>query len=415
MNEFGVSMLVKTTEIKEQDGIMEIPGWWTCPIGHEQLQKSAHELGKRELQERAKISDQEGKYPRESLQEIANAGYSAVTLPVEAGGLENGFTAFSVLSESFAQYCPSSTMCWVMHTTTVHTLYEAGTEEQRQRYMPKILKGHVGALAFSEPATGSHFWNVVSEAPRNANGYLLNADKSFVTSGGEADFYIVATSSPEATGKDNLMFLVVDKDQAGIEAFPFSAMGLRGNASGPMKFKDVQVPLENRIGTEGGMGYYNDNTVDPLFLLGTAACWIGIAQGALNAAVDGAKKKVHADTGSSVAGYQVIRHELAKAQIQIDSARSMLYRVAEQLDKCAEQGLELSECLYPLWQLKTLAADMVINVTNVALQVSGGRGYLTGQVEKFLRDGRAGAIMGPTNEVLRDWIGLTLVDAPWLE
>lgn len=415
MNEFGVNVLVKTTEEKKQAGVMEIPSWWTCPVGHEDLQKAAHKLGEEELLERAKISDTEGKYPRESLQAVADAGYGAVTIPVSAGGLDNGFTAFAVLSESFAQYCPSTTMCWVMHNTTVHTIYEAGTEEQRERFIPKVLDGAVGALAFSEPATGGHFWNVVSEAPRNENGYLLNADKSFVTSGGEADFYVVATSSPETKDKDNLMFLAVDKDQDGITAFPFSAMGLRGNASGPMKFENVQVPLENRIGTEGGMGYYNDNTVDPLFLLGTSACWIGIAQGALDNAINGAKRKVHADTGSSVAGYQVIRHELAKAQIQIDSARSMLYRVAEQLDKVTEEGLELSECLFALWQLKTLAADMVIDVTNVAIQVAGGRGYLTGQVEKAFRDGRAGAIMGPTNEVLRDWIGLTLVDLPWLE
>jgi alkylation response protein AidB-like acyl-CoA dehydrogenase len=75
----------------------------------------------------------------------------------------------------------------------------------------------------------------------------------------------------------------------------------------------------------------------------------------------------------------------------------------------------MSEHLFPLWQIKTHAADMVIQVTNQALQVSGGRGYLTGQVEKYLRDGRAGAIMGPTNEILREWIGRTLIEVPWFE
>ena len=408
-------MVQSTVALQEKEGIMNIPAWWDCPDGFEELRKQAHLLGEKELRPRAMISDQEGRFPRESLKGIAGAGYGAVTIPVEAGGLEQGFTAFSVLAESFAQYCPSSTMCWVMHTTSAHTLYEAGTKEQRKRYIPGILKGDIAALAFSEPATGGHFWNVVSQAPRNESGYLLNADKSFVTSGGEADFYIVATSSPDTGDTDNLMYLLVEKDQEGIESYPFSAMGLRGNASGPMKFTNVQVPLENRIGGEGGAGYYNDNTVDPLFLLGTAACWIGIAQGALNTAIDGAKKKVHADTGSAVAGYQVIRHEMAKSQILIDSARSMLYRTAKAMDECESKGLELSECLYPLWQLKTHAADMVINVTNAALQISGGRGYLTGQVEKFLRDGRAGAIMGPTNEVLREWIGRTLIEVPWMD
>ncbi|KMY50274.1 acyl-CoA dehydrogenase family protein [Peribacillus loiseleuriae] len=406
-------MSVSNTVLNE--GIMQIPSWWTCPPGYEELQAKAHALGKSELLERAAISDQESLYPRESISKIAEAGFGAVTLPKEYGGLGAGLTGFAVLSESFAQYCASSTMCWVMHTAAVQTLFSAGTEEQRQRFIPDVLRGKIGGLAFSEPATGSHFWNVVSEAPRLGNGYSLNADKSFVTSAGEADWYVVATTYPESTESDKLMFLLVENGQEGITQFPFSAMGLRGNSSGPMKFRDVYVPAENRLGSEGGMNYHNDNTIDPLFLLGTAACWTGIAQGALNAAINGAKKKVHADTGKSVASYQVIRHELAKAQIMVDSARSMLYRTAEGLDKAIANGTPLGECLFPIWQLKTHAADIVIQVTNQALQVSGGRGYLTGQVEKYLRDGRAGALMGPTNEILREWIGNTLIDVPWFE
>lgn len=406
-------MTNNTTVLNE--GIMQIPTWWTCPPGYEELQAKAHELGKSELMERAPISDKESKYPRESLTKIAEAGFGAATLPAELGGVGMGLTGFAVLAESFAHYCASSTMCWVMHTAATHLLYAAGTKEQHQRFIPDVLNGKIGGLAFSEPATGSHFWNVVSKAPRSGNGYLLNADKSFVTSAGEADWYIVATTSPESTNADKLMFLLVDNDQDGITQYPFSALGLRGNSSGPMKFRDVYVPSENRLGTEGGMNVHNDNTLDPLFLLGTAACWTGIAQGALNAAIDGAKKKVHADTGKSVASYQVIRHELAKAQIMIDSSRSMLYRTAEGLDRAIASGTKLEECLFPIWQLKTHAADIVIQVTNQALQVSGGRGYLTGQIERAMRDGRAGAVMGPTNEILREWIGKTLIDVPWFE
>lgn len=397
------------------EGVMQIPSWWSCPSGYEKLQEKAHLLGKKELLPRASISDQESRYPRESLKAIAEAGFGAVTIPTDEGGIGAGYTGFAVLAESFAQYCASSTMCWVMHTAAVQTIYSAGTPELRKRYIPGVLKGEVGALASSEPATGGHFWNIVSEAPRYNNGYLLNADKSFVTSGGEANWYIVATNYPNSLQSDKLMFLVVNNDQDGVENYPYSAMGLRGNSSGPMKFKDVFVPIENRLGEEGGMNYINDNIIDPLFLLGTAACWTGIAQGALNAAIDSAKKKVHQDTGQSVSGYQVIRHELAKAQILIDSSRSLLYRTAEGMDQCIQNGRPLSDCLYPLWQLKTHAADIVIQVTNQALQVSGGRGYLTGQVEKFMRDGRAGAIMGPTNEICREWIGRTLIEVPWFE
>ena len=406
-------MTINSTVLDQ--GLMQIPNWWSCPSGYEEIQEKAHLVGKNELLHRAAISDQQSIYPRESLKKIAEAGFGAVRVPVADGGLGAGFTGFAVLAETFAQYCASSTMCWVMHQAATQTLYEAGTPEQRQRFLPGVLKGEIGGLAFSEPATGSHFWNVVSSAPRKGNGYLLNADKSFVTSAGEADWYIVCTNSPDCKEDDKLMFLLVNNDQEGLEFFPFTAMGLRGNSSGPMKFKDVFVPIENRIGTEGGMNYYNENTVDPMFLLGTAACWTGVAQGALNAAIDSAKKKVHADTGKSVASYQVIRHELAKAQILIDSSRSMVYRTAQGLDQLVKSGQQIAEYLFPIWQIKTHAADIVIQVTNQALQVSGGRGYLTGQVEKYLRDGRAGAVMGPTNEILREWIGRTLIEVPWFE
>lgn len=404
-----------TNQVLVDDGIMKVPSWWTCPEGYQDLEGKAQNLGESVLLEGSAHSDKHGIYPRKSLKIIAEAGFGAVTIPKEYGGLGRGYKGFAVLAQNFSRYCASTTMCWVMHTAAVHVLFKAGNEEQRSRYIPGVLQGEVGGLAFSEPATGGHFWNLVSSAPRVDNGYLLNANKSFVTSAGEADWYIVCTNFPDSTTEDKLMFLLVENDTEGVSHYPFSAMGLRGNSSGPMKFEDVVVPSSNLVGSEGGMNYYNDNVVDPLFLLGTSACWIGVAQGALNAAIDGAKKKVHADTGSSVAGYQVIRHELAKAQILIDSARSMLFRVAEALDFCEASGKDLSECLYPLWELKTHAADMVIQVTNQALQVSGGRGYLTGQVEKYLRDGRAGALMGPTNEILREWIGKTLIEVPWFE
>ncbi|AJY77411.1 acyl-CoA dehydrogenase [Paenibacillus beijingensis] len=394
---------------------MKVPAWWNCIPGYEDMREKAKLVGEQVLRPNADISDREGVYPKVSLQALADAGFGAVTVPKQYGGLGTGCSGFAVLAETFAQYCASTTMVWVMHTAAVQTLFAAGTEEQRQRYIPKVARGEIGGLAFSEPATGSHFWNVVSKAPRTSGGYLLNADKSFVTSAGQADWYIVETNSPDSTKSDPLMFLIVENDQPGVEAFPFDALGLRGNNSGPMKYKDVFVPAYNRLGDEGGAGFYNDTVIDPFFLLGSSACWVGIAQGAISMAVEQAKKKVHRDTGQSVASYQVIRHEMAKAQILVDSARSMLYRVAEKMDETTAKGVGLDTCLYPLWELKTHAADIVIDVTNKALQISGGRGYLRGGVERYMRDGRAGAVMGPTNEILRDWIGKTLIGLPWLE
>ncbi|GAB7053604.1 MULTISPECIES: acyl-CoA dehydrogenase family protein [unclassified Paenibacillus] len=407
-------MPANPSTMADESLLMKVPAWWNCMTGFEEMRDKARLVSEQVLRPNAEISDREGTYPRASLQALADAGFGAVTIPKEYGGLGAGCSGFAILAEIFAGYCASTTMVWVMHTAAVQTLFMAGSEEQRQRYIPHVVRGQIGGLAFSEPATGGHFWNVVSKAPRHGDGYLLNAHKSFVTSAGEADWYIVETNSPDSPLSDPLMFLIVENNQEGVVAFPFDALGLRGNNSGPMKFNDVFVPEHNRLGEEGGAGFYNDTVIDPFFLLGSSACWIGIAQGAISTAVDNAKKKIHADTGQSVANYQVIRHEMAKAQILVDSARSMLYRVAEKMDETTRKGELLSSCLYPLWELKTHAADIVIEVTNKALQISGGRGYLKGNIERFMRDGRAGAIMGPTNEVLREWIGRTMIGVPWL-
>jgi len=381
------------------------------PFSPQQLQIAsiADEIGREVLEPNAEELDRTGLYPRANLLHTARAGLNGLLLPVEYGGLALDHQSYALVAYTLARYCPSTTMVYVMHMTAAQTLYLAGTEEQRLRLLPPVREGALASLAFSEPATGSHFWYCISQAQRDGDCYLLDKDSSFVTSAGEADWYIVQTRTPDAANASDMTYLIVYNGQPGVWAGRWRALGMNGNASGPMRFRAVRVSPQDRIGPEGAGAYWNDNVVDPIFLLGSSACWSGIARGALDRAVHHAVNRVHVDAGKRVADYQLIRHYLARCKILVSSVEALLFRAAQRLDTLTAAGKPHQEILFDLWELKVHAADVVIEVTNTALQVAGGIGFKSGPIERALRDGRAGAVMGPSNEMCREWIGLTLV------
>jgi alkylation response protein AidB-like acyl-CoA dehydrogenase len=382
---------------------------WPFSPRQREIAAVADAIGREALEPNAEELDRTGLYPRANLLHTARAGLNGLLLPEGYGGLGLDHTSYALVAHTLARYCPSTTMVYVMHMAAVQTVNLAGNEEQRRRLLPSVREGMLGSLAFSEPATGSHFWYCISQARRDGDGYILDKESSFVTSAGEADWYVVQTRTPDAGDPSNMIYLIVYNDQVGVSAGRWRALGMNGNASGPMRFRNVRVRAEDRIGPEGAGAYWNDNVVDPIFLLGSSACWAGIARGALDRAVVHAKTRVHADVGKRVADYQLIRHYLARCQILVSSAEALLFRAAQRLDDLTAAGRPHAEMLFDLWELKVHAADIVIETTNLALQVMGGIGFKSGPVERALRDGRAGAVMGPSNEMCREWIGLTLV------
>jgi alkylation response protein AidB-like acyl-CoA dehydrogenase len=341
---------------------------------------------------------------------LAKAGINSLTLPKEYGGLGLGYFEYALACETLAQYDPSTAMVYVMHLSSVQTVNLAGNDEQKKLLLPPVREhGTIATLAFSEPGTGGHFWFVLSQARRDGADYVFSKDSSFVTSAGKADWYIIETRTPDSDDPSNMVYFVVFNDQEGVSAGEFKALGLNGNSSGPMTWRDVKVKKENRLAGEGDVAYWNDNAIDPLFLLGSGAVWLGTCQAALNNAIHHAKTRVHKDFNKAIADYQLIRHYLARAHIHADSARAMIYQLARTMDAYHAQGKGHGELLMDLWETKTHAADVCIEITNTALQVMGGFGYKRGKTERLLRDGRAGALMGPSNEMCQEWIGRTLV------
>jgi alkylation response protein AidB-like acyl-CoA dehydrogenase len=282
-----------------------------------------------------------------------------------------------------------------------------------------VREGLIGTLSYSDPETGSHFWYPIASGARRVDGgYEVLKKAAWTTSAGFADFYVLQTTSPDYGGDySNLSVFVVDADE--IEARPqeWDALGLRGNQSGSLLLDWKLVPQEQLVGPIGDGANSNDESVDPNFLTGSSGVWNGISLGAIDIAIRHTTRKTHKDVGMRVADYPTIQDTIGEAIMDTNASRTMTFSVAQALDKVTDGAqknpapgdLARGNYLPWLWQIKFVAAKNVAHVVDKMLHCSGGTGYKKEplQIERYLRDGKAGWVMGPTNEVLRQFVGKT--------
>lgn len=383
-------------------------------VDQKYLLSLCEKIGKEVLEPNRDLTDRERKFPKENLLALSKYGINGITVAEEFGGLGLGYHDFAEVVGVLSKYCASTAMVYVMHMGAVEAVNAIGNQEQKKEFLLPIREeGRIGGLAFSEPGTGGHFWYSLSQAVRDGEDYIIDVDKSFVTSAGHADWYIVYTRTPEVERTDDLSYFMIYDQQEGVYTKGnWEALGLNGNSSGPMGFHDVRVPRSHLLGEEGTGSYWNDNVIDPVFLLGSSACWTGVARGALERSIQHVKNTIHKDFNRSLGDYQLIRHYLAQMQIAVAASEAMVEKLSGKIDDYRREERELESLLFDLWQTKVFASKTVIDVTNLAIQVTGGRGYKRGPIEQAYRDGRAGSIMGPTNEMCMEWVGKTLLDMP---
>ena len=237
---------------------------------------------------------------------------------------------------------------------------------------------------------------------------------SWTTSGGFADFYVVQTTSPDFTGYDDLSVFVIDGEYAQSQPSLWDALGLRGNQSGPIEIDNVEVPADQLVGPVGDGAVSNDESVDPWFLLGSSSVWNGIALGAIDIAKRHTTRKRHVDVGMRVADYPTIQDYVGEAVMDTNACRIFALSVAQAFDNATDNNtrvlepgvLARGEFLHWAWQIKFEAAKNVAHVVDKMLHACGGSGYKRDmELERYLRDAKAGWVMGPTNEVLRQFVG----------
>jgi alkylation response protein AidB-like acyl-CoA dehydrogenase len=379
---------------------------------HEALRGEVRRIVDEVIRPAAEETDRTGRFPRENLRALGRAGWNGVLASRELGGLALDHVAFANAAEEIGRACASTALVYVMHIGAAQTIALYGSDDQKRRWIGRARDGVIGTYSTSEKASGGHWWFNFSQARRDGDDYLVSAEKSFTTSSGQADYYVLQTRSPDAKGPTDVTFFIVDGKAPGISAGPWEALGVHGNHSGPIRYDNVKVPRRDRLGAEGQGKDIIYHGVSPVYLVGLGAAWHGVARGALAQVTEHVTRTIHKDFDRRLADYQVLRQQLGQAKVLVESLRPWQEALAARLDELQAAGKPQGEILLPLTEFKVHAAEVANKVTALALDVSGGYGYKRGPLERAFRDARAAIGMGPSNNIAREWIGKTLVGLP---
>jgi alkylation response protein AidB-like acyl-CoA dehydrogenase len=354
--------------------------------------------------------DRERRFPRQNIRELGRSGLLGLVVPLDYGGAGAGIPEMAQVLERMAQACPSTAMVTLMHYCGTAVIAAKGSAPLKQSLLPAIAGGeHLTTLAFSEAGSGGHFYMPVSEARKNGHGLQLTAHKTFVTSAGEADSYVVSTRKAGASGPTDLDLFLIVKGTKGFEAGkPFEGLGLAGNASAPMKLEDVELEEEKRLGNEGSGFQTMMEVVLPHFQVGVAAVSLGVATAAFQAASAHvvARRYEHA-AGASLAAIPRVQFLAAEMALELRSARAYLSETIRRV------GAGDPEAMLDILGGKARAAEAALAVTSRAMTLGGGAAFgRRGGLERIFRDAQAAAVMAPATDVLKEFLGKACLGVP---
>ena len=350
---------------------------------------------------RAELDERE-EFPWAIIKDLADTDMFGVFVPEEYGGVGEGCLTLCLVVEELSRVCSGIAISFAASALGSLPLLMYGTEEQKRKYLPDIARGkRLAAFALTEATAGSDAGAIKTTANRVKGGYLLNGTKQFITNGGEAEIYTVIALTSKEKGARGASAFLVEKDTPG---FSFGRkekkMGIRASSTRELVFEDCLVPEENMIGREG-MGFIMTMRVLDCSRPGIGAQAVGLAQGALEAAVDYAQQRIQFE--HPIISIQAVQHMLADMAIQVEAARLLVYAAARTIDSGAKNFTEESA------MAKVFASDTAMRVTTDAVQIFGGVGYMRDYpIEKMMRDAKITQIYEGTNQVLRNAIASEL-------
>jgi len=370
-------------------------------------QKTVKSLARRIAEERilpirAELDEKE-EFPWEIIKSLAEADMFRVFIPEEYEGLGGGCFDLCLVIEELSRACGGIAISYAADALGCLPLIHHSTEEQKKKYLPDVASGaRLTAFALTESTAGSDAGKIRTSASRQGDHYLLNGTKQFITNGGEAEIYTVIAMTDPAKGSRGASAFVVEKNTPG---FSFGKkekkIGIRSSSTRELIFRDCRIPQGNLIGREGQGFIIAVRTIDRS-RPGVAAQAVGIAQGALEAAVDYARQRVQFD--HPISSFQAVQHMLANMATELEAARALVYAVAKTVDSGAKDYAEEAA------MAKVFASDVAIKVTVDAMQIFGGVGYMRDYpVEKMMRDAKITQIYEGTNQVLRNAIALEVL------
>ena len=370
------------------------------------IQETSNKIAQQELAPRAAGVDREQIFPRYGLQKLAEAGFLGITVPEALGGGGSDTLSFVLFSEAIAQACASTALVSVTHSVVARALAVAGSDEQKKRFLPELVAGKkMAAFAVTEPGSGSNPFAIATKAGTDGDNFIVNGTKAFITGAEEAEVYLVILYTDQAKGPADLSALIIEK---GTPGFSFgkkeNSMGLRGTSDGELIFQDCKIGKANLLGEENGYLSVMPRFVG-LALVGTAGISLGIAQSAVDAAVEHAKTREIA--GQSIGQYQGVQYLIAEMNTALAAARALTYSAAQQMD-----GPPPPSPL-PIYMAKLYTTEMAVDVTQKALQVHGGTGYSRElPLERYYRDARGLTLHFTPTEMLKGMLGKMLMGMP---
>ena len=349
--------------------------------------------------------DESQEFPHEIFRKLGELGYLGIVIPTEYGGSGMGYMEYALIVEEVARGCPAIALGVAAHNglCTSH-IYRFGNEELRQKYVPRLAAGQtMGAWGLTEPSAGSDAGGTQTTAVRDGDHYIINGAKNFITHGNVGDICVVMAVTDKSAGKKGISAFAVDKSMTGYYGSKKeNKLGMRCSDTAGLTFDNVRVPVSHLIGNEGE-GFIQALQILDGGRISIAALSVGLAQGALDAALKYSNERVQ--FGKRLNEMQAIQMKLAKMAMEVDAARLLTYKAAWMRD----QGMNFTVAAS---QAKLYASEVAVRTAEEAIQIHGGYGYVKEYpVEKFWRDSKLLTIGEGTSEVQKMIIARNLVAA----
>ena len=355
----------------------------------------AREIARERIAPLAARVDESEEYPAEQLKLLAQQGLMGLHIPEEYGGSGAGSLAFCLGAEEVAWACAATSTIYLVQNLGGYPIVLAGNAEQKQRFLPRLASGEItAAFSLSEPGAGSDAAGLSCTAVRKGDRYVVNGSKMWVTNGSHAGVITVFVSTDKGKRARGVTGLLVEPGMKGFSVGKHEKkMGIRGSPTVALHFTDCEVPVDNRLGEEGGGFRVAMATLEQSRpTIGAQA--VGIAQAALDAAAAYAKERRAFD--QAIASFQAIQFMLADMAMAVHASRLTVHHAAGLIDRgISGTALEASIA-------KCMASDTAMKVTTDAVQIFGGYGYTREfPVERYMRDAKITQIYEGTNQIQR--------------
>jgi alkylation response protein AidB-like acyl-CoA dehydrogenase len=370
------------------------------PLDEEQrsLQQSTIAFAQRELNTGLHERDHEAAFSRDSWMKCAQVGLMGISVPQQYGGAGANAKTMAAVLEGLGYGCEDNGLIFALGAQTwacVHPIIRFGSEEQKERYLPRLCDGTlIAAHGMTEPASGSDAFSLTTTAVRTDRGWVLNGSKTFSTNAPESDLFVVFATTDRKLGFAGLTAFLVERDAPGLAVGrPFSKMGLRTSHLGELFFSDCEVPDEALLASAGsGMAIFNSSMRWERSLILAPA--VGTMRRQLERCVAYARERVQ--FGQPIGSFQAVSHRLADMKLRLETAHLMLYRIAALLDDGTATDLDAA-------LTKLHLSESFLQSSLDALQIHGGSGYVTETgLERDVRDALGARIYSGTSEMQKN-------------